>query len=55
MAEPKISPIFKNSLGQWFFWDEIWANTMGPYDSEEIAKQKLVAYSHWLKTGEMKE
>ena len=27
--------------GLWYFWDETWVDSYGPYDTEEIAREKL--------------
>ena len=28
----------------WYFWDEIWLDCYGPYDTEEEAKEELRKY-----------
>lgn len=43
---PKVvreDPVFKKD-GKWFYWDETWGNNYGPFDTEEIARQKLARY-----------
>ncbi|CAA2141379.1 hypothetical protein [Hyphomicrobium sp. ghe19] len=37
------SPLFEKD-GQWFFYDETWANTHGPYINRDAAKRALHAY-----------
>lgn len=32
------------SDGQWYFWDETWANRYGPYDSRRKAEQRIDDY-----------
>jgi hypothetical protein len=39
--------------GQWFFWDETWADRLGPYPTEARARQRLEQYCHFLDTGEV--
>lgn len=52
-----ISPIFQATrreideypeagyvLGKWYFWDEIWVNTYGPFDNKEEATIELEKY-----------
>ncbi len=34
--------------GQWYFWDETWSERLGPFDTEEIARNKLKAYCERL-------
>jgi hypothetical protein len=41
--EDTISPIFEID-GSWFFWDELWVDTYGPYKSEDDAKKALNNY-----------
>lgn len=36
-------PIFEED-GEWFFWDEVWANKHGPFQSREAAKEALDRY-----------
>lgn len=31
-------------LPGWYFWDETWADRIGPYDSEPEARDGLAAY-----------
>ena len=45
-------PIEKDD-GQWFFWDETWCYSFGPYSNYEQAEQELKRYCHWLDTGEI--
>jgi hypothetical protein len=37
---------------KWYFWNEIWVYRIGPYDSEEIAKEKLDEYFEFLNKGD---
>ena len=30
--------------GKWYFWDEVWANRIGPYDSMIEAEIKMEEY-----------
>ena len=32
----------------WYFWNEIWMDITGPYDTEEEAKEKLKEYGKGL-------
>lgn len=36
-------PVFQKG-GEWFFWDETWANSNGPFMSETQAQQELMWY-----------
>ncbi len=38
-------------VGKWYFWDEVWAHPMGPFDTEEIARDKLEEYFNLLSVG----
>ena len=37
--------------GEWGYWDETWTTFVGPYDSEEQARQKLWEYADYLENG----
>lgn len=41
------SPIFEQN-GKWYFWDETGADKCGPFDTEQIAKEKLQEYCVYL-------
>lgn len=43
-----MDPIHKNDNDKWYFWDEAWADEIGPYKSEEEARKKLKEYCDWL-------
>lgn len=30
--------------GQWWFWDEVWVDRLGPYDTETEARIELTRY-----------
>lgn len=30
--------------GKWFFWDETWADRVGPYLTEKLARDALADY-----------
>jgi hypothetical protein len=30
--------------GKWWFWDETWANKMGPFDTETEAREAIQQY-----------
>ena len=48
-------PVFQNDEdGKWYFWDETWSNTYGPYDSEDKARVDLDWYVKFL-NGELDE
>ena len=36
----------------WWFWDETWADRIGPYKSEEDAREALELYCKYLETGD---
>lgn len=36
-------PVFNDDEG-WWFWDETWADRLGPFDSEKQARDKLKDY-----------
>lgn len=29
---------------KWYFWNEVWADRFGPYDSEDEAREKVREY-----------
>ena len=42
-----LDPVFQ-SAGYWFFYDETWANPLGPYSTEKIARRVLEIYNDHL-------
>lgn len=36
---------------RWYFYDETWADTYGPYKTEEEAREKLSGYIDYLQEG----
>lgn len=48
-----MNRIFQKKNGQWTFWDET-DNEFGiSYPTKKLAEEALMAYSHWLDTGEI--
>lgn len=37
--------------GKWWFWDEVWANRIGPYDTEGEARMWIRFYADYLSYG----
>ncbi len=45
MGESAIDPVFHDhTTNQWFFWDESWSRTEGPYVSEYEARAAFKEY-----------
>jgi hypothetical protein len=34
--------------GQWYFWDETGSEYLGPYKTQEAARNGLLGYAKWL-------
>lgn len=52
-----MDPIFELN-GLWYFWDETWSTSFGPFDSKVTAREKLFEYiNQFLESpnGESKE
>jgi len=47
-------PVHENN-GQWFFWDEIQVDRLGPYESEDEARRHMERYARFLETGDQYE
>lgn len=47
MPAESMNPVHE-SQGKWWFWDETWANEIGPYNTEEEANQALTHYAQSL-------
>ncbi len=47
MDGPTTKAVHKDD-GQWWFWDECWADRYGPYESEEQANAACSEYADWL-------
>ncbi len=41
-------PLRRDDRGRWWFWNEIWADLLGPYDSEAAAVQAAQDYAKSL-------
>lgn len=41
------NPIFKTTKG-WYFWDEVWANAIGPFNTKTDAQKHLKEYANYL-------
>jgi hypothetical protein len=50
-----IDPIHQDTQGGWYFWDETWADRIGPFQSRDIAERALKDYSDFLTTGSIPE
>jgi hypothetical protein len=49
MIYPSKSPIYFNTQdSKWYFWDETWSNSLGPYSTQKEADAYLAEYSYWL-------
>jgi len=38
------NPIHQNEDGKWYFWDEVWCDEYGPFDSEQEAINECNMY-----------
>lgn len=38
------NPVHRGEDGKWYFWDEVWADRLGPYESEEAAVEAMRKY-----------
>ncbi len=38
-----VDPVHEHE-GKWWFWDEVWADRVGPYDTETEAREAIVRY-----------
>lgn len=43
-----LKPLFKNGKGEWFFYDETWAHSYGPYRSAFYCIHALFKYCKGL-------
>lgn len=43
-TQPDQDVLFQGSDGKWYFWEEGWAYKQGPFETKEIAKDKLDSY-----------
>jgi len=43
--EEPVNPIHQNADGKWYFWDEIWVNEIGPYETREEANTAINEYA----------
>ena len=42
-----LTPLHEHD-GKWYFWDEVWANRVGPFDTEKEAREALWEYARSL-------
>ena len=43
-----MDPIHQQEDGKWYFYDETWADTLGPYDTKEECEAALHKYAETL-------
>ena len=43
-SRPAIGDPIHERDGEWYFWDEVWAHAIGPFDTEELARHCLRKY-----------
>lgn len=46
MEDAKIlreDPVYEKE-GEWFFFDEAWSTSFGPFESEEVARKNCIKY-----------
>lgn len=48
--ETRDFPTHKHD-NKWWFWNEIWSNRIGPFDTEEDARLACVKYAELLEVG----
>ena len=41
-------PVYQALDGMWYFWNEIWSNMYGPYDTEQEARKACIEYARRL-------
>lgn len=41
-----LNPVFLNEDKKWYFWDETWSNSYGPFNSKLDANLALLEYCH---------
>lgn len=46
-----MDPVFQADDGQWYFWDEIWVDRIGPYRTEGEARRQCASYALYLELG----
>ena len=45
-------PVHRDGVdGRWYFWDETWADRLGPFATEEVARRRLYEYALELGVG----
>lgn len=47
MTTDQSNPV-RYEEGKWWWYDEVWADRNGPYDTETEAKAELAKYCRWL-------
>jgi len=45
MDNGNIDPVHQHNDGQWWFWDETWADEYGPFNDYEAAEISLEQYA----------
>lgn len=48
-----MTPVHQKEDGTWWFWDEVWSDRFGPYDSYEEAANGCQAYARYLDDGQV--
>lgn len=45
---PASDPVFQGKDGKWYYWDESWTQSRGPFDDEETARERLTQYCNYI-------
>lgn len=49
MLNESSNPVYRDtSDNKWYFYDETWSDSYGPYDTEEEADRKCAEYAKYL-------
>jgi hypothetical protein len=46
------NPVYRDRTGKYYFWDESWTVSFGPYSTREKAEKELDKYNRYL-NGEL--
>jgi len=48
-------PVHQKEDGQWYFWDEVGAEALGPYTTETVCREAVERYAEALDSWENRE
>lgn len=53
MSATNVNQVIQDEDEKWYYWEETWCDTIGPFETKEEATSECMRYCHYLNTGEV--